>query len=817
MENAALGGTGGSPRSSTALARHFPSLDGMRAIGMAAMLMYHGQVGAEGAFLALSQFFTLSGFLVMSILLRATDSADGLQLGNFWGRRYRRLLPASLLTLAGVILYGFTLATEQQVDALQRSIPAAVAQVVNWHFVVTDASYVDLFQSPSPIQHFWSLAIEEQFYLLTPILLIGVLKITRNPKALLAVFGLGAVASTAWMWTRFEGGASIDRLYYGTDTRASEMLVGCVLAIVLHHWAPTLGRGARQALGAAGLVAYGLSTVAFFTLSLTDARMYRGGFFLFSILTAIVILSLVQETGPTRHALGIAPLAAFGQLTYGIYLFHWPLMLALNEDRTGLDGWTLFALQVSITVLLAIASSKFFEKPLRYGRSGPGDHRFAIGVVAAGVLLVVGGAALRYNDVETDLAGLGDEVADAPDIVVDTDGTQVMVIGDDGGLAFADRLASTDLDVVATLEFDCTLDTDANCGNWDTWSAAIAEHDPDVVLFHVSTWDIDALAAEMPAIGDEGTIDWARRALAAGFDRLSAQGATVVWGQQPLGIEEAVANANDPFIVAARDVTSDRLDVRRRGVMDDVEDAAADLVLYARRADDAGTRMLVVGDSVSRTFGYGLERWADATGDAVVWSAGTEGCGVARGGIVRDGSGRETPLSDACNTIADGWQSQLDQFGPDVVLVVSNAVDFRERRFDDWDGFLRPGDADFDAFLIDEYIAAVDLLAADGAQVIWVESPCASDVFGQFNEADGSNALDTERIRYVNETILPAVVAARPSLRTFDLYAELCDGDTAISEVDGITLRPEGIHFSAEGSRWLADVVGPELLAVAGR
>ncbi|MEZ5245184.1 MAG: acyltransferase family protein [Acidimicrobiales bacterium] len=804
---------------SAALSRHVPALDGVRAVGMAAMLMYHGQVGSKGAFLALSQFFTLSGFLVMSILLRRLEHPDGLRVMGFWGRRYRRLMPASLLTLAGVILFGFTLATEQQVDALRSSIPAALGQVVNWHFVVTDASYVDLFTSPSPIQHFWSLAVEEQFYLLTPLLLLAVIRFTRDPRVLAIGFAVAAFASTAWMYWLFEDGASIDRLYYGTDTRAAEMLLGCLLAIVLQHRRPVLGRGGRYVLGFAGLAAYAASVWAFFSVTLTDGRMYRGGFLTFSLLSCIVVYSLVEDAGPLSRLLGLRPLAALGRITYGVYLFHWPLMLALTEDRTGLDGWWLFALQVSVSLALAALSAKYFEAPIRYGRAPAGNLRFPIAIVGTAVVLAGAGLALHFRNVDTDLGGLGERAGEAPP-VIDDGPMVVVVIGDTPGLTYArDTLgpaaaASEDVEIAATVSFGCSSSSGTACPDTERWADLIETHDPDVVFLDARAWEgTDAFASA--SSDDLGVAaDWVRAQLAPGFDILTSKGATVVWGQgEASTIEDGIRAARDPFFVAMNDLTSNRSDMRRMGVVQDATKTIADLELYARRDEGTLPRVLVVGDSVSRTIGYGLERWAADRDTAVVWSAGTEGCGVARGGVFVDTSGRETEILAACNAVWDGWTDQIRQFDPDIVIVISNAADFRERRLDGWDGRREPGDPVFDEYLIDEYVQAYDVLSAGGATVTWVIPPCASDVFGVFDEPDGGNATDDDRIRYIGEELIPRVVEERPRLQTFDLFAVMCPDGDPINAAEGTDdLRPDGIHFSSPGSLWLAETVGDDLL-----
>jgi peptidoglycan/LPS O-acetylase OafA/YrhL len=806
-------------RGSAALRRHVPALDGMRAVDVAVVLMFHGQVATVGGFLGVSQFFTLSGFLVMSILLRSLADSEGPRLVKFWGRRYRRLMPASLLTLAGVVVFGFTVATEQQVDALQTSIPAALAQVVNWTFVFSDASYVDLFQTPSPIQHFWSLAVEEQFYILVPLLVFGLSRITKSPRVLgLVLAGLTAL-SAIWGIILFESDASVDRIYYGTDTRAGEMLIGGVLAVVLFHYRPNLTEWGRRILGFSGAAAMGIIIWAFITVSVTDAVLYRGGFLAFAILSCVVIYSMVEGVGPLTKLLSFAPLTALGRISYGTYLFHWPLMLVLTEERVGLDGWWLFSVQAGTTIVLATISSRLIESPIRYGTSAPRDIRLPVALLTVIAVIAVGAVSLGTRDVETDLAGLGEQVVAPPTTMPPLDGSlRVVLIADEGGLSFADGLARSDtVDLVATIAFDCGETTPAvACEGWSEWTNTIETTDPDVVLFHVTTWDRDEIATRSGIDDGAGLTAWSRAALSEGFDLLNAAGATIVWGQGPADMAAAVRAETDPFTLALRDLSSSRIDVRRLGVVDDLRKLEDDLALYARRADADLLRVLVIGDSVSRTIGYGLERWTTATGDALVWSAGTEGCGIARGGFLADASGREMPAPSACDVVPQGWAEQIDAFGPDLVVVASNAADFRERRVGDWPARLEPGDPRFDDYLVAEYVNAYDILSAGGAAVTWLESACAVDAFGIFDEGDGGSAVSTDRILYVNHELLPRVVTQRPALQTFDLFDLLCPDGEYVAEIDGVgVVRTDGIHFSPEGSLWLAETYGPALLATA--
>ena len=221
-------------KTSTALGTYHLGLDGLRAVAMFVMLLYHADFSwARGAFLSLSQFFTLSGFLIMSLLIRVHDKTGDVGLRRFWSNRFRRLMPAALLVLAGVVVFGATIADASQLRSLPGQVAGCLLYVVNWVFIFTQQSYVTLFASPSPVQHFWSLAVEEQFYLLMPVGLWLLLRRTRSMKTIGIVFGAVALLSTTELIVLYSTGAGFDRVYYGTDTRASEILVGVVLAAVV--------------------------------------------------------------------------------------------------------------------------------------------------------------------------------------------------------------------------------------------------------------------------------------------------------------------------------------------------------------------------------------------------------------------------------------------------------------------------------------------------------------------------------------------------------------------------------------------------------
>ena len=222
--------------------RYRPGLDGLRALAVAAVILYHGQVSwAKGGFLGVDVFFVLSGFLITSLLLTEHEKTGRIGLTAFWSRRARRLLPALFLVLAAVALYAVVWAQPSELGTIRGDGLASLLYVSNWKFIYTGASYFQAFQSPSPLTHTWSLAIEEQWYLLWPLAVILMMRVFRGNRKTMtaAIVGL-ALASATLMAVLFHPGSDPSRVYYGTDTRSQALLVGAALAALTAGRRPTL-------------------------------------------------------------------------------------------------------------------------------------------------------------------------------------------------------------------------------------------------------------------------------------------------------------------------------------------------------------------------------------------------------------------------------------------------------------------------------------------------------------------------------------------------------------------------------------------------
>ena len=352
---------------------HLPGLDGVRGLAVAAVVLYHlGYGWAGGGFLGVSLFFTLSGYLVVSLILAEHDRRGRVSLGSFWARRARRIVPASLLALTGVAVASHWLPTHA---GLPGDVRAALAQVANWRFVFTHRSYADRFAAPSPLKHLWSLAIEEQLYLVLPLVCVVALRFGRRWLG----WALGLLAAGSVAMSLLLSNASLDRVYQGTDTRAVEVLAGgllaciarpSVLAAVRRRWWSHLATMAPLA---------GLCAVWWFT-RLTQPWLRTGGFGLVAVANVAVVTVAAGPVG--ARLLGWRPLASLGRISYGLYLFHWPLIVWLTPERTGWSPRLVDAVRVGGALAVSVLSYRFFEQPIRRGRVA--GHRIApVGASAA--------------------------------------------------------------------------------------------------------------------------------------------------------------------------------------------------------------------------------------------------------------------------------------------------------------------------------------------------------------------------------------------------------------------------------------------------
>lgn len=349
-------------------------LDGLRAIAVMAVVFYHADFSwAKGGFLGVEVFFVISGYLITSLLLVEWLKTDSVDLKAFWVRRARRLLPAVFLML-GVVAVWSVLFLRDTLYRLGGDILAASTYVSNWFFIVRDDSYFESFGRPPLLGHLWSLAVEEQFYVLWPVLFsIGFALLGgRSKHATIRRFRwivvVGAIASTAWMAHLFVPFEDPSRVYYGTDTRAAGILIGIALATAWMPWhlPKTISRRHTVVFRSVGFAALAGLLLIMATLSEYSPWLYRGGFAVTSLLTAVVIAIIAHPAIGFGLVLSNPVMTWIGKRSYGIYLWHWPIFMI---TRPGFDvassATTTFAFRLALTFAIAELSYRYVEMPIR--------------------------------------------------------------------------------------------------------------------------------------------------------------------------------------------------------------------------------------------------------------------------------------------------------------------------------------------------------------------------------------------------------------------------------------------------------------------
>ena len=360
--------------------RYVAGLDGIRALAVVGVLLFHADVSwMQGGFLGVDVFFVLSGFLITSLLLTEIRSTGRLRFGAFYLRRARRLLPALFLTLIGSLGLAWLFARDAFHQVL-RDIPYALTYVINWAYTFRHQSYFEAIGRPPLLQHLWSLAIEEQFYLIWPsvVALIAILFRKRLRTAVFVVATLGALLSTflmAWVANRngYPDLADPSPIYFATHTHAMGILTGAAVAAlfvgrfesgtVRRRWS-VLGSVASL-IGVVGIVA------TYVVVSEYSNRLYRGGILVFAIVCVLAVVGVAVPGSWGNTVLGTQPLRYLGQRSYGLYLYHWPIFMVLRPGQdVALAGWPNTLLRLALTLVVADLSYRFVEMPVRRGALG---------------------------------------------------------------------------------------------------------------------------------------------------------------------------------------------------------------------------------------------------------------------------------------------------------------------------------------------------------------------------------------------------------------------------------------------------------------
>jgi peptidoglycan/LPS O-acetylase OafA/YrhL len=807
------------------LGTYVPALDGLRALAVMAVVAFHLGFGwAPGGFLGVSLFFTLSGFLITGLLLDEHASTGRIDLAAFWGRRMRRLTPAALACLAVVLVSAHTLLGLVEIERVPGDVVAAALSMANWRFAAGGESYADLFVSgPSPVLHFWSLAIEEQFYLAFPLLVAGVLALRRVPLAPVLTALLVASVGVAL----FAGVGDVG--YYATHVRAAELLVGALLAFAVRSRRPADGRALTTAgmLGSASLVAL------VGAVHQSDAWLYRGGFAGLAVVVWCPLLLAATGHGPFPRVVGLPAMAAIGRRSYGIYLYHWPVFTLLTPARLGLGGWPARAVQLGLVAALTEVSYRGMERPIRERRLlvTTATCRYAFAGLLAAVVAVAALVPLPRPPQMTFVAAPNEATLLAAPAFPTAPRTAPQRVARPASAATPLPVSSATTSTSTTSPPPPPVRV-VVLGNAPALGAAVAEFLPERAELADHTMPGCLLVLDSLA-GDPG-----RPACPSG--PVTVAGADVVI----VGVGETEAVALATTIGAARERMGEL--IRLYQVIDPTLAALADAaprVLLADTLDDAALaavpdgataalmlrhsmhetalastnmtdhtasglsaalaeavepvvvdqmRVMVIGDSTA----YGVAAGVAGSGQpiSVLW-AGRLACPLADATEIELLHSPKTTAE--CPGIAD-WAAEAADFAPHVILAVSSIAEPTNHRYAGSSAWRGPGDPEYIA-AHDQWLAELTAIAG-GARVVVATAPHAA--------GDTAAWVDPADVDRWNAQIDGWDAAGR--VEVLDYAGMLAAAEAAA----GHSLRPDGAHLD---DATVALLGGQIATALAGR
>jgi peptidoglycan/LPS O-acetylase OafA/YrhL len=576
----------------------------MRAFAVVAVLAYHlAPHRLPSGFLGVDVFMALSGFIVTELLVRERDRTGALNVAAFWGRRFRRLVPPVMVLVATVTIWVRLTGPATLAPAVRAQGLSALLYVTNWKLVGDGVSYSGAIGAGSPLVHLWSLAVEEQFYLIWPLLLAGLFVVGRGRRLPVLVLAIaGAIASATTMAVLYHPGVDPMRVYYGTDTRAQAFLLGAAAALAAPYLRDRQHR-VVAVLGSGALVAVG---VVMFTDA--PAMLYRGGFGLVALGASLAAIATTIP-GPLAFCLDRKPLRALGRVSYGVYLWHWPAITLLTPARSGIDGAPLLAARLAVTAAGTAVSWALVERPFAGWRPRRVAWAGAMSMGTASALLVAlpGAQLVAYANYRIDRlpppvvaapTRVAHAIAASPAVsrsaspsttalarlATQRPGT-AMLVGDSGmfsaGPAMSAALRQAGWRVVETEYPGMGLTRPTNMPQILRDDAR--QYHVDLTIVMIGLWD----ASWVDAHGDSAY----RAVLDDSIAAMTSAGGKVLW----LSIMRGGANDNPTINRFYRD-----LPVRHRGVVDylDVDPALA--------ATSGGSPQMVAGHRLRQTDGWHL-------------------------------------------------------------------------------------------------------------------------------------------------------------------------------------------------------------------
>ena len=492
-----------------------PAIDGLRALAVVSVIAYHVYPkAAPGGWFGVDIFFVISGFLITSLLLAQYRGNRGrIDLVDFWLARARRLLPALFVVLAAVLVAATFLTLPGRRGSVAGDVLATIFYVANWRFVLGDEAYFGQVASPSPLRHAWSLAVEEQFYIVYPLLLVALLALLRRRATLTWVLAGLAAASALLMAVLHHPGLDPSRVYYGTDTRAHQLLVGAAVGAFVSGGPGSVSRDLVRTvdLWCRRLAMPALLVVvsAFWWADRAQSAILEGLAVPLSLLITVVLVAATSPASSiTQRVLSLEPLRRIGMISYGLYLWHWPIVVFLNDQVLPVPTPARVAVQVLLTVLLSWLSYRFVERPVR--REGmaaliPRVPRAGTVIAWAMAPLLVAGALTMpaaSGHVAVPSAGAGD--VDVPNSAYRPEARMISVslIGNSVPRSLITHFDSSnhpDLDLNDQTNIGCdpipapkytngaVQPEGEDCAAWrDGWATGLEADDPDVVVFFVA-------------------------------------------------------------------------------------------------------------------------------------------------------------------------------------------------------------------------------------------------------------------------------------------------------------------------------------------
>lgn len=344
--------------------KYICGLDGLRGIAVLMVFAYHLKLPfAKGGLLGVTIFFVISGFLITRLILAEIETTGTIDLKGFWSRRIKRLLPA-ILAMTAVLIFVSAVFNRVLFTKTCSDFLSVLLGYNNWWQIFNHVSYFENAGVPSPLTHCWSLAIEAQFYLFYPLLLLVLAKYKNREKKIALVTAILAFVSMALMWILFDPSKDPSRVYYGTDTRVFSLLLGAFLAAVVEmdRMKIKISNIYREIVG---IVSLTILLYMMVTIDGFSSFLYRGGLGIVSIVTALLIFSILSKNSILSRILDVFPLKCVGERSYGIYLWHYPIILLISGGKK--SDWWIIVIEILLTVLFSELSYYFVEIPIRYG------------------------------------------------------------------------------------------------------------------------------------------------------------------------------------------------------------------------------------------------------------------------------------------------------------------------------------------------------------------------------------------------------------------------------------------------------------------